>query len=284
MTELHRSIALAVSLLLAACAGTPPAEEVASTSAPTSTPRVTASLRPTEAPSASPRLGSAPVGAIEVATVLSITDGDTIRVDRGFGSEPVRYIGINTPEVGDPGGSEATAENARLLVGMEVVLEKDVSETDQFDRLLRYVWLDTGGGWTLVNFELVRRGFAQAATYPPDVRLTDLFLAAEQGARTAGAGLWAPTPAPTPAPTAAPTPGATPAPTPPPTTAPPVVTPAPVANCHPSYVGVCLQEGIGDYDCAGGSGNGPNYIAGPFQVVGYDEFDLDRDGDGIGCE
>ncbi len=62
------------------------------------------------------------------------------------------------------------------------------------------------------------------------------------------------------------------------------VTPAPVANCHPSYIGVCLTQGIGDYDCAGGSGNGPNYIAGPFQVVGNDEFDLDRDGDGIGCE
>ena len=50
------------------------------------------------------------------------------------------------------------------------------------------------------------------------------------------------------------------------------------------YVGVCLKQGIGDYDCAGGSGNGPNYIAGPFRVVGYDEFDLDRDGDGMGCE
>ena len=59
---------------------------------------------------------------------------------------------------------------------------------------------------------------------------------------------------------------------------------APSANCHPSYEGVCLTPGIGDYDCAGGSGNGPNYAAGPFRVVGPDEFDLDRDGDGIGCE
>ena len=55
-------------------------------------------------------------------------------------------------------------------------------------------------------------------------------------------------------------------------------------NCHPSYAGVCLQMGIGDYDCAGGSGNGPNYVRGPFGVVGYDEFGLDRDRDGIGCE
>lgn len=59
---------------------------------------------------------------------------------------------------------------------------------------------------------------------------------------------------------------------------------APASNCHPSYKPVCLKVGAGDYDCAGGTGNGPNYIKGPFQVVGPDEFDLDTDHDGIGCE
>jgi hypothetical protein len=54
--------------------------------------------------------------------------------------------------------------------------------------------------------------------------------------------------------------------------------------CHPSYIGVCLRIGIGDYDCAGGSGNGPNYVRGPIRVVGSDPFGLDRDGDGWGCE
>jgi hypothetical protein len=64
-------------------------------------------------------------------------------------------------------------------------------------------------------------------------------------------------------------------------------TPAPTppsSNCHPSYQGVCLRPDASDYDCAGGSGNGPYYAPGPFRVVGYDEYDLDRDGDGIGCE
>lgn len=55
-------------------------------------------------------------------------------------------------------------------------------------------------------------------------------------------------------------------------------------GCHPSYTGDCLQVGIGDYDCAGGSGNGPNYVQYRVQVVGPDEFGLDGDGDGIGCE
>ena len=68
---------------------------------------------------------------------------------------------------------------------------------------------------------------------------------------------------------------------------PPPPTPKPISaggSCHPSYQWECLKVGIGDYDCAGGSGNGPNYVVGPVKVVGYDEFDLDRDGDGIGCE
>jgi len=74
------------------------------------------------------------------------------------------------------------------------------------------------------------------------------------------------------------------APPPPPSTAPPTPPPtAPPQNCHP-YEGECLKVGIGDYDCAGGSGNGPNYVQGTVRVVGPDEFDLDRDGDGWGCE
>lgn len=53
-------------------------------------------------------------------------------------------------------------------------------------------------------------------------------------------------------------------------------------RCHPSYSG-CLDPDASDYDCAGGSGNGPKYT-GPVRVLGYDEFDLDRDNDGWGCE
>jgi hypothetical protein len=55
------------------------------------------------------------------------------------------------------------------------------------------------------------------------------------------------------------------------------------SSCHPGYSGACLEQGSGDYDCADGSGDGPNYT-GSVQVVGYDEFDLDRDGDGAACE
>jgi hypothetical protein len=67
---------------------------------------------------------------------------------------------------------------------------------------------------------------------------------------------------------------------PPPTTQPP----APTRNCDPSYPGACLDPSAEDYDCAGGSGNGPRYVQGPVRVRPPDPFDLDSDADGIGCE
>jgi PASTA domain len=74
------------------------------------------------------------------------------------------------------------------------------------------------------------------------------------------------------------------APPPPPSTAPPPPTTAPSRNCDPSYPDVCLDPAAVDYDCAGGSGNGPKYMSGPIRVRTPDPFDLDRDGDGWGCE
>lgn len=55
------------------------------------------------------------------------------------------------------------------------------------------------------------------------------------------------------------------------------------ASCHPSYEGACLDPNASDYDCAGGTGDGPKYT-GYVLVVGNDEYGLDGDGDGEGCE
>lgn len=54
-------------------------------------------------------------------------------------------------------------------------------------------------------------------------------------------------------------------------------------ECHPSYSGKCVPI-ASDVDCAGGSGNGPAYVAGPVQVIGDDVYGLDRDGDGVACD
>lgn len=59
--------------------------------------------------------------------------------------------------------------------------------------------------------------------------------------------------------------------------------PAAAQDCHPSYAGVCVPISS-DVDCAGGSGNGPDYVSGPVEVVGPDDYDLDRDGDGVACD
>ena len=126
------------------------------------------------------------------ATVTRVVDGDTIVVEIDGREYKLRYIGINTPEVVDPRrpvecfGHAASDYNEGLVLGREVGLEKDVSETDEFDRLLRYVWL----GDEMVNATLVREGYAQASAYPPDVKYQDLLSSLQSEAAGEGRGLW----------------------------------------------------------------------------------------------
>jgi micrococcal nuclease len=119
--------------------------------------------------------------------VLSVTDGDTIRVDYNGTNTPLRYTGIDTPERDEQFFNEATTYNWRIVAGQTVYLEKDVSERDRYDRLLRYIWLEDG---RLVNEELVRAGWALSSTYPPDVKYQQAFLAAQKDALEAGNGFW----------------------------------------------------------------------------------------------
>lgn len=109
---------------------------------------------------------AAPTGEIQgdTAQVTRIIDGDTIdvRID-GVGYR-VRYIGVNTPERDEACYNDASNANAALVQGKTVTLVKDVSDTDQFGRLLRYVYV----GNTLVNEQLVRDGWAESVEYPPD--------------------------------------------------------------------------------------------------------------------
>jgi endonuclease YncB( thermonuclease family) len=189
----------ATGSLLAGCDAT--AEPTgAATAAPTA---MSASPGRSLTPSTAAAVGTEglrPTGPTETAKVVRIVDGDTIVVRLGGRDVHLRYIGMDTPETVKPDtpvqwmGPEASAANARLVEGRTVVLEKDVSETDRYGRLLRYVWLHDGDRWTMVDLELVRLGYAQVETDPPDVRYADLFVAAQRAARAAGVGLWAPRP------------------------------------------------------------------------------------------
>ena len=143
------------------------------------------------------------------ARVIAVVDGDTISVlISGFYERRVRYIGIDAPEMRrDCFASEATAFNRQLVLGKDVALERDVSDTDRFGRLLRYVYLPTG---EMVNELLVRGGYAVARSYPPDTKYKARFEAAERQAQQASAGLWgACRPRPTPTFLPSPTPAQT---------------------------------------------------------------------------
>ena len=202
---------------------------------------------------------------LEQATVVRIIDGDTIDVRLADGRiERVRYIGIDTPETVAPGrpvepwGPEATAANTALLAGGVVWLEKDVSERDRFDRLLRYVYVAGADGDRLfVNESLVRRGLAQVATFPRDVKHIDQLLAAQERARLEGLGIWAPQPAAEPAPARP--------------------TEAESATCDPSYPDVCIPPAPPDLDCGEISHRN-------FTVLPPDPHRFDGDEDGVGCE
>lgn len=130
----------------------------------------------------------------ERVLVSSVVDGDTIELEN---SKTVRLVGIDTPETVDPRrpigcfGKEASNETKSLLSGKKVILQKDVSETDKYKRLLRYVFLPLEDGQTLfVNDYLVREGFAKVYTYPPDVKFDEQFRQAEKEARESKKGLW----------------------------------------------------------------------------------------------
>ncbi|HEX2239608.1 MAG TPA: thermonuclease family protein [Actinomycetota bacterium] len=198
--------------------------------------------------------------------VLRVIDGDTIEVSRGGRTVDVRLIGIDTPETVHPSvgvecyGPQASQFTTRQLEGRRVVLEFDVERADRYGRALAYVWLDG----RLFNQTLVRAGFAQVTTYPPNVEYVARFLAAQRAARASGRGLWS----------------GCPATTEPAAPAQSVSQPG-TQQCTPGY-DPCLPP-ASDYDCESGSGDGPEYT-GRVKVTGDDPYGLDSDGDGVGCE
>jgi micrococcal nuclease len=128
--------------------------------------------------------------------VVWVVDGDTIHVRLGRRLERVRYIGVNAPEIPHPtkgfahGGRKARGVNRRLVGGRTVRLELDVQRRDDYGRLLAYVWTAVNGEKLMANAEMVRRGYAQVMTIPPNVKYWRRFVRLEREARMARRGLW----------------------------------------------------------------------------------------------
>ncbi len=261
-----------LALLLVACRAasstnpTTPAHQPIGVLTPVSSPRLPATATATPARSARVPTTATPAIAGEIAQVVTVIDGDTLTVRTASGEAVVRLIGIDAPERGHASGQpaecffeEATAM-LRLLTspGTIVVLERDVSQTDRYGRLLRYVWIEQNGRRLLVNEELVRQGAAVARRYPPDVRYADRLEAAQRQAQRERRGLWGACTAPSQVPTSLPVPSSR-------------------SGCDPSYPDLCLPPPPPDLDCR-------DIPQRRFRVLPPDPHRLDADGDGIGCE
>ena len=125
----------------------------------------------------------------EVVEVLEVDDGDSFVVRREDGNEAgVRLLGVNAPERGECVADEAHEALTDLLASGDVVLERDISDRDEFGRLLRYVF----AGDVFVNQELATRGLVLAGSYPPDLAHQPDLDAAEGLAQDDQAGVWNP--------------------------------------------------------------------------------------------
>ena len=128
------------------------------------------------------------------ATVTDVVDGDTVRITPAVdGNDEVRLIGMDTPETKDPSegiepyGPEASSYVTSHLEGERVGLEFDAERTDQYGRLLAYVYHSSG---SMFNEDLVHKGYAQVYTVEPNDSHEDRFMAAQRAARIAGLGIW----------------------------------------------------------------------------------------------
>lgn len=130
---------------------------------------------------------------LERATVKRVIDGDTIIVDTDNEKDMrIRFIGIDTPESVHPDDSKNTEEGVKASAytqklipeGTELFLERDKSDTDRYDRYLRYLWLtddiETNPSTefireNMVNGILLDKGIADIATFKPDTKYVDVF-------------------------------------------------------------------------------------------------------------
>lgn len=127
-------------------------------------------------------------GADGVA-VVAVVDGDTLEVELRNGEvERLRLVGINTPEAGECLSERSTRRLTALVGDGPVVLERDVSDRDQYGRLLRHVFVDGHS----VGQRLVAEGLALSRAYPPDTGRQAELDAAQRRAQAAAVGVWAP--------------------------------------------------------------------------------------------
>lgn len=126
------------------------------------------------------------------AQVVHIRDGDTVEVDIDGRIEPIRLVGIDTPETGRCYADAATVRITELIGNQTVWLEADPTQgdRDRYNRLLRFIWMSDG---RMVNAIMVQEGFAYEYTYSSLYPYEPIFMQLEHEAHYNGRGLWSPT-------------------------------------------------------------------------------------------
>jgi len=172
------------------------------TNIPTAESTKAESATTTNPPTTQPKEQASPIKLNKVK-VTRVVDGDTIEVSLNGQKEKVRLIGVDTPETKHPSkpveayGKEASDYTTNKLDGRTVHLEVDVEARDRYGRLLAYVWLkapsainDSEIRAKMFNAHLLLDGYAQLATYPPNVKYVDYFTTYQREAREHNKGLW----------------------------------------------------------------------------------------------
>lgn len=141
------------------------------------------------------------------ATIIKVVDGDTIWVKYDGYKKKVRFIGIDSPELefynnsgADSQGQQALNYTSGILTaGRKVYLQKDVSDVDDYDRQLRYIWLNKPSDnknddeirSNMVNAMIILNGYAEAKEYAPDTKYSKKFSKYESEAKENQIGIWA---------------------------------------------------------------------------------------------
>jgi micrococcal nuclease len=127
--------------------------------------------------------------------VVSVIDGDTIKVKNNEKVETIRLVGIDTPEIAGPRkkiecfGKEASLEAKKILLNQKVFLEQDESQgnSDKYGRLLRYVFLENGESF---NAYMIKNGFAKEYTYNKKYKYQDEYKKLQEYAKDNNLGIW----------------------------------------------------------------------------------------------
>lgn len=188
------ALAFSLAFLVAACDRSGPPEGRGTTPAKGAAAPVPESSTPAQPvpPTADPGIVCPP--GLEEVVVVDAHDGDTIKLEDG---RRVRYIGIDTPELGrgaeapEPGALEARDRNQQLVVGRKARLEFEKDKEDDYHRLLAYVWIqDASGKDILVNELLLREGMGSVYPRSATRRYAQVFSRAQLAARRARVGIW----------------------------------------------------------------------------------------------